>query len=108
VGVDCLKGKVLTRVYKHYPGNFTFEFDVATLAVDCLWRLRKNHRVSLTSNDDGQKFGLLAPVDACLEAASLLNGQHIIEVTLNESSADLTLQFDDQIQLEVLTDSSGY
>ena len=53
MGVESLNGTVCTRVYDHYPGNFTFQFGVAALAVDCLWRVIKDGKVALTSRDHG-------------------------------------------------------
>ena len=58
VDIECLKGKICTRVYEHYPQNFTFEFSDVSLAVDCLWRIKVDGRVALTSRDHGQQFGL--------------------------------------------------
>jgi hypothetical protein len=108
VGIECLKGKICTRVYEHYPQNFTFEFGDASLAVDCLWRIKVDGRVALTSRDHGQQFGLPAPVDAPADASSRLKGRRVLEARLDENSADLTLEFDGGQRLEVLTDSSGY
>ena len=108
MGIDCLKGKLCTRVYEHYPENFTFEFDDASLAVDCLWRITVDGRVALTSRDHRQQFSLPAPVDAHAEATARLKDRPIIEVWLDERSADLTLEFEGRLRLEVLTDSSGY
>jgi uncharacterized protein DUF6188 len=108
VGIECLKGKICTRVYEHYPQNFTFEFSEASLAVDCLWRIKVGGRIALTSRDHGQKFGLPAPVDAHADASSRLRGRRVLEASMDENSADLFLEFDDRQRLEVLTDSSGY
>jgi Family of unknown function (DUF6188) len=95
-------------VYEHYPENFTFEFDEAILAVECLWRIKIDSRVTLTSRDHRQQFGLPAPVDAHAEAMSRLKDRRVIEVRLDERSADLTLEFEGGLRLEVLNDSSGY
>ena len=108
MGIDYLKGKVCTRVYEHYPENFTFEFGDATLAVDCLWRIKVDGRVALTSYDHTQQFGLPVPVDAHTEASSRLKDARVLNVRLDEKSADLILEFDRGLRLEVLTDSSGY
>jgi len=108
VGIECLTGKICTRVYENYSQNFTFEFSDASLAVDCLWRIKVDGRVALTSRDHGQKFGLPAPVDAHADATSRLKGRRVLEARLDESSADLTLEFDGGQRLEVFTDSSGY
>ena len=108
MGVEWLNGRVCTRVYENYPENFTFEFGEATLAVDCLWRIIAGGKVVRTSRDHGQQFGLPAPVDAYAAAVSLLQGRSVVHVRLDESSADLILEFEGGQRLEVLTDSSGY
>ncbi len=108
MGIDCLKGKICGRVHEHYPDNFTFEFGDASLAVDCFWRTKVDGRVVLTSCDHGRQFGLPAPVGAYTGASSRLDDCRIIEVRLDEGSADLALDFEGELRLEVLTDSSGY
>ncbi len=108
MGVESLNGRVCTRVYEHYPGNSTFQFGDATLAVDCLWRVIEDGKVALTSRDHGQQFGLPAPVDAYAAAVSVLQGRQVVNVRLVESSADLVLEFEGGQRLEILTDSSGY
>jgi|SRR5437762_4202415 len=108
MGVEALNGTVCTRVYEHYPGNFTFQFGAATLAVDTLWRVIANGRVALTSRDHGHQFGLPAPVDAYAEAVSLLRGRQVVDVRLAQGSADLVVEFDGGQRVEILTDSSGY
>jgi hypothetical protein len=95
-------------VYKHYPENFTFEFGPAALSVACLWRIVAGGKVVLTSRDQGQQFGLPAPVDAYAEAFTLLQRRPVVRVRLDEASADLLLEFEDGQRLELLTDSSGY
>jgi hypothetical protein len=108
VNLECLKGKTCTRVYEHYPENFTFEFDEASLAVDCLWRIKIDGRVALTSRDHRQQFGLPAPVDAHAEAMSRLKDRRVIETQLDQRYADVTLEFEGGLRLEILNDSSGY
>jgi uncharacterized protein DUF6188 len=107
-GVALLNGTVCTRVYEHYPGHFTFQFGAVTLAVDCLWRVIADGKITLTSRDHGQRFGLPAPVDAPAAALALLQGRQVVEVRLDESSADLVLGFEGGRRLEILPDSSGY
>lgn len=95
-------------MYEHYPDNFTFEFDEVSFAVDCLWRIKIDGRVALTSRDHRQQFGLPAPLNAYAEAMSHLKGCRVIDAQLDERSADVTLEFDGGRRLEVLNDSSGY
>lgn len=108
MGVEWLEGKACTRVYEHYPENFTFEFGEGSLAVDGLWRIIEGGQVRLTSRDHGQRFGLPEPIDAYREASSKLYGRIVLEVRLAEGSADLSIEFDGGQRLEVFTDSSGY
>ena len=108
MSVEWLNGKVCTRVFKNYPENFTFEFGPAALSVACLWRIVAGGRVVLTSRDQGQQFGLPAPVDAYEEAFALLQGLRVVGVQLDEASADLLLEFEDGQRLELRTDSSGF
>ena len=51
MGVELLNGTACTRVFEHYPGNCTFQFGAATLAVGCLWRVIADGKVALTSRD---------------------------------------------------------
>ncbi len=108
MGVELLNGTACTRVFEHYPGNCTFQFGAATLAVDCLWRVIADGKVALTSRDHGRQFGLPAPVDVYAEAVTLLQGRQVVDVRLAESSADLVLEFEGGRRLEIFTDSSGY
>ena len=108
MGVEWLEGKACTRVYEHYPENFTFEFGEGSLAVDGLWRIIEGGQVCLTSRDHAQRFGLPEPIDAYREASSKLSGRIVVEVRLAQGSADLSIEFDGGQRLEVFTDSSGY
>ena len=108
MSLDRLHGTVCTRLYQHYPGNFTFEFEGAALAVDCLWRIMAEGKVVLTSRDHDQQFGVPAAVDVCADAVLRLQGHRVVDVWLDEKSADLRVIFEGGQRLEILTDSSGY
>ncbi len=85
----------------------TFDGQVS-LVVTCLWRLVEGNRIRLTNSDDGQQFGLPAPVDAAETINSRLENATIVAVTLREGTLDLQLIFDTGFTLEVIPDSSGY
>jgi hypothetical protein len=108
VGIEWLIGRTCVRVCEHYPHNFSFEFEPGVLAVDCLWRVVAGGRLARTSQDHGQQYGLPAPLDAYAEAASLLRGRRVTATRLREETADLVLDFEGGVSLEVLSDSSGY
>lgn len=52
--------------------------------------------------------GRPAPVNAREEALLLLHGHRISTVRIDEQRGDLTLEFEGNIVLEIITDSSGY
>jgi hypothetical protein len=108
MGVEWLKGKTFTRVYEEYPQNFTFEFGAGALAVDCLRRLIERGRLRLTSEDHGHQYGLPAPLDAYVEAEVILRGRQVTACRFREGTADLILEFEGDVQLEVLANSSGF
>jgi hypothetical protein len=108
MGVEWLSGTTCTGVYEAYPQNFTFEFGAGALAVDCLWRVIKQGRLWRTSEDHGQYFGSTAPLDAFLEAESLLRGRRVTASRFREGTSDLILEFEGDVQLEVIANSSGY
>ena len=78
------------------------------MAVDCLWRLVADGQLVCTSQDHGHKYGLPVQVDAYAEVGSLLRNRSVTDVELRGETLDLTLEFEGGIQLEVLTDFSGY
>jgi hypothetical protein len=108
VGIEWLTGRACTRVYEHYPHNFSFEFGPGVLRVDCLWRIVAGGRLVRVSQDHGQQFGLPAPLDAYAEAESLLRGRRVVAARIRQETADLVVEFDEGLLLEVLSDSSGY
>jgi hypothetical protein len=80
----------------------------AKLTITCLWRLIESGRVRRTSLDEGQWFGLPAPVDAAAAISSRLTGEFVESVTLNSKTLDLDIQFGTGHILQVIADSSGY
>jgi len=86
---------------------FVFEPEV-NLVVGCLWRLVENGRIRLTSADDGQQFGLSAPLDAVDEIKQRLTSASVKKVELREGLLDLDIHFNTGHVLQVIPDSSGY
>jgi hypothetical protein len=108
MGVTWLTGKLCTSVREMYPQNSTFAFGEGALAVDCLWRLIERGRLRRTSGDHGQQYGLPAPLDANVEAETLLCGKRVTASRFREGTSDLILDFEGDVQLEIIADSSGY
>jgi hypothetical protein len=80
----------------------------ASLFVACLWRLVESGRIRFTSEDDGQQFGLPAPVDAAAEITARLAGAAVEAVELREGLLDLELRFSTGHSFQIIPDSSGY
>lgn len=87
--------------------SFAFE-DHCTIVIQCPWRLLGNGTVMLANGDDGQQYGLPAPVDCEARANALVSGARLVEFQFVEASADLNARFDNGIQLETFTNSIGY
>src|SRR5262249_53859658 len=91
---------------REYDWVIAFDKD-ANLIVACLWRLVESGRIRFTSEDDGQQFGLLAPIDAASEINGRLPGAAVEAVELRKGLLDLELRFSTGHSLQVIPDSSG-
>lgn len=90
-------------------GDWVFSFDNgAALVVSCLWRFLEDGRIRLTSADEGQQFGLPAPVDAAAELNRRVANAAVEGVVLLANTLDLELRFDTGHVLQFIPDSAGY
>jgi len=94
-------------IHREYDWVLTFDGE-ANLVVTCLWRLIEAGRIRFTSQDDGYRFGLPAPVDAAAEVTRRLAGALVEAVELREGTLDLDIRFCTGHVLQVIPDSSGY
>lgn len=85
-----------------------FGFTVGGLAVQCPWRVVSGGRIALGSVDHNQKFGLLEPVNGVARVSKLLKGKAVEGVKIHDLTSDLTIQFTDDLRLDVFNNSSGY
>lgn len=104
----CLKDARLDNV-EHYEHGWTFRFDNgALLNFQSLWRLFSDKLILVTSEDDGQQFGLPQPVNAVDELMKRVGGKRVTQVDINGATSDLTVCFAGGHLLQVVTTSSGY
>eukprot|EP00920_Eleutheroschizon_duboscqi_P021874 GHVT01052592.1.p1 GENE.GHVT01052592.1~~GHVT01052592.1.p1 ORF type:complete len:141 (+),score=21.74 GHVT01052592.1:254-676(+) len=90
-------------------GAWAFAFDGEIhLTVECLWRLLEDGKLCFTSNDDGQLFGLPAPVDSCAKVNTPLRAAAVVSVHFREGTADLSITFSTGHVVELISVSSGY
>lgn len=83
----------------HGGGSFT---------LSAPWRVVHNGRIALADTDDGQRFGLDAPIDGEIWANRLLDGRSITSIVVDLETADLTIYFDGNVRIDVFNNSSGY
>lgn len=101
------KHRLQSAQHRDYDWVFSFDGEAA-LVVNCLWRLIEEDRIRFTSEDEGQQFGLPAPVDAGAELNHRLVNATVEAVVLRENTLDLELRFDTGHVLQLIPDSSGY
>jgi len=106
--LDWLTGKRLQALTdREYNWVFTFH-DGINLTVECFWRLIEGGRIKITSEDNGQQFGLPTPIIAAGELRKILVGTEVASVDLCEGTLDLGLKFSSGHILEIIPTSSGY
>jgi hypothetical protein len=106
--VPWLDGRRLLKAAKHdYTWSFTFS-DGARVTTESSWRLLTKEGVSVTSEDDGQLFGLKDPVDACARVIAAVGDRKITECRLEERTSDLSVRFGDDVTVQFLTMSCGF
>lgn len=79
-----------------------------SIDAECLWRLVGGRRIVRTSNDQGQQFGLAAPIDAAAEACQILAHVTVVGVELFNATADIHITLSGRQRLEIIPDSSGF
>ena len=77
------------------------------IRIESLWRLLSSGALVLTSRDDGQLFGRLAPVQAISELSCKVLGHAVTAVEVAHGTADLALHLNGYT-LQAIADSSGY
>lgn len=83
------------------------EFGFANLNVECFWRLRDSNRIIITSKDEKHPDHDWSK-DPLEEVKRILPGKHIQSCYLVKETEDLFIQFENDIWLDVLRDSTMY
>jgi hypothetical protein len=74
---------------------FRFE-DVATLGVECPWRIVSSERIEIGDEDDKQFFGHSVPTDAAAKALQLLIPS-VESILIDAVTADFWIEFEGNI-----------
>ena len=103
------RGLRCTGVELYALSSWSFDFEGQFgLNVQCPWRIINEHGLALGSEDDGQKFGLPAPVDGAAVATQLLSRSALRNIIFTEKTGDVAFEFESGVRLEVFNNSSGY
>ena len=70
------------------------------LSTQSQWRLLSQNAILLTSEDDGQQYGLPEPVDAVASIRKLLENRVVAKAQVEHASADFTIYFDNGTVLQ--------
>jgi hypothetical protein len=101
-------GLRLTSVQRR-EGHWIFGFSAKSGAsVSSPWRILVDGRIVFGNEDDGQMFGLPAPVNGEKLTRELLGSKSIQQVTIRDDTGDLSIHFTNQTILEVINMSGGY
>jgi hypothetical protein len=109
--VSCLYHALIGKTFgiKREEFCWLFRFDNgACISSESVWRLRNDAGLLVTNIDDGQQFGLPEPVDAEAKGNGLIASAKVISIKIDAAVADLSLVLDNGVQIDFLTNSSGY
>jgi hypothetical protein len=82
--------------------------DSTTIRTDSPWRLIRDGRIVIGSEDHGQPFGLPEPVDAEAKCRSDIGGAIVGSAEIRADTRDIVIIFEPGVRLEIITVSSGY
>jgi len=109
IDLSWMAGRIIVEVSLHEPTRWSFIFGPeASIGVECLWRIVEHGRVVLTGEDHSQQFGLSTPIDAATKGTELLANRQITTAQLREATADIVIEFNGDLRLEIIQTSSGY
>lgn len=83
------------------------EFNSVNLNIECFWRLRNSNSLIITS-EDKKHLDYDWSKDPIEEIKQILSGKHILSCHLIKETQDLFIQFENDIWLDVLRDSTMY
>jgi hypothetical protein len=106
---DVLIGLSCTAVLRtEYLWQLTFGTGQASLNLECPWRLLLDDAVAFGCADHEQQFGLIERIDGIKKTETLLSDSSITAVEVRDGCGDLTISFENGVQLEAFNLSSGY
>lgn len=90
-----------------YAWSFRFDEPLVVLT-EAHWRLIASEGIVVSSEDDGQQFGLPQPVNAAEQVRQAVGSSKVSQAIVNAQTGDLRIEFANGRWLEILQMSSGY
>ena len=108
--VACIVGQRLTSVDSSAaPGSWGLVFENnCSLQIGGVWRVIRNGRIEIASEDHQQKFGLPNAIDAGRDLRKIISSSTVTAAEVAPETGDLLIQFGDRARFEIITDSCGY
>ena len=104
-----LVGRSLAAVILLEGPSWCFRFGCeAEIRADSPWRLIRNGRMVLGSEDHGQWYGRLRPIDAADAWGTILGGAVVRSAEVREETRDIIIVFETGDRLEIIPLSSGF
>ena len=73
-----------------------------------MWRIVSKGRIAFGVGDDGQMFGLSAPIKGEDRTRFLLGNKKVVCASVDPTTADIVVGFEDGTRLDVFALSMGY
>jgi hypothetical protein len=109
IDFSWMVGCTIENVTFHEPTMWVFSFTKGgSISTESLWRIIKSGTFAACGKDHGHQFGLPAPVDSATQAISVLSKSIVTGVEIRKDTLDLIMQFDNELQLEIISESRGY
>lgn len=78
------------------------------MSVSVPWRIVTANGIEFADTDDGQLFGLPGPVDGQEKSNTLLDGRRVASFDVDVKTADVRIDFEGGVRVELFNNSSGY
>jgi hypothetical protein len=107
---DALVGLSCTKVERPSDWSWQIVFGEGKVifGIETPWRILVNGSIRFGDEDHAQLFGLPEPLDGPKRCLDILGTSHVVTAVLSPGTSDLTIAFDNGVQLEIFNHSCGY
>ena len=108
---EAITGRTCSVERHDWTWRFVFgngASDGCTVTTTSWWRIISEGRLAHAVEDDGQQFGLPAPVDGVRRSSELLSNVPVASAFVDAITSDLIITFERGLRLDILNSSCGY